>query len=94
MHEDSQVDPRISAAAAHWSHRMVTNGVPLADFQQVTNSISNWEDWCSAWTIRGNVHAGLAEEAEVNGGLKTASGHFQTASVCYHFGKFLFVDNP
>ena len=39
-------DPRIIAAAAHWSHRMVTNGVPLADFQDVTNNINRWEDWC------------------------------------------------
>ena len=91
MHDDKQVDPRILAAAVHWSHRMVTNGVPLADFQQVTSSISKWEDWCSAWIVRGNVHAGLAKEAESGGNFKTAAGHFQTASVCYHFGKFLFM---
>ena len=33
-------DPRIIAAAAHWSHRMVTNGIPLADFKDVTNNIN------------------------------------------------------
>ena len=29
-----------------------------------------------------------------DGSNLTASHHFITASVCYHFGKFLFVHNP
>jgi 2,6-dihydroxypseudooxynicotine hydrolase len=70
---------------------MVTNGVPLADFQQVTGNIVNWEEWCPAWVLRGDVHLGLAELAEAEGRLRSAADHFQTASVCYHFGKFLFV---
>ena len=56
-------DSRIITAAAHWSHRMVTNGVPLADFQDVTNNIDRWEDWCSAWCERGSIHENLAKIA-------------------------------
>lgn len=84
-------DPRIVAAAAHWSHRMITNGVPLADFQDVTAEIRHWDEWCSAWVAKGNVHRSLGESAADEGRMLTAGGHFSTAAVCYHFGKFLFV---
>jgi dipeptidyl aminopeptidase/acylaminoacyl peptidase len=91
MQDERQVDPRVSAAGMHWAHRMVTNGVPLADFQQVAGSISSWEEWCPAWVLRGGVHFDLGAAAESEGRLRSAGDHFQTASVCYHFGKFLFV---
>ena len=85
------VDPRIASAAAHWSHRFVSNGVPLADFQDVTGSITRWEDWCGAWSERGEVHRALGDAA-LEGGYRLSAGeHFTTAAVCHHFGKFLFV---
>lgn len=90
----NSTDPRISAAAAHWSHRMVTNGVPLADFQDVTTSITHWDQWCSAWVARGKVHEALGMAAEAEDRQRTAAEHFVTAAVCYHFGKFLFVHDP
>jgi 2,6-dihydroxypseudooxynicotine hydrolase len=87
----SEKDPRVAAAAAHWSHRLVANGVPLADFQDVTDGIDRWEDWCAAWVARGDVHLALGEESEAAGYGLSAGEHFTTAAVCYHFGKFLFV---
>ena len=88
---DTQIDPRVASAAAHWSHRFVTNGVPLADFQDVTGSIQSWDAWCAAWVDRGNVHDGLAQDAASAGHMRSAADHWTTAAVCYHFGKFLFV---
>ncbi|SLN65219.1 alpha/beta hydrolase family protein [Roseisalinus antarcticus] len=85
------VDPRIVSAAAHWSHRFVSNGVPLADFQDVTGSITRWEDWCSAWTDRGAVHESLGDASLDRGHRLSAGEHYTTAAVCHHFGKFLFV---
>lgn len=87
-------DPRISAAKQHWAGRMISNGVPLADFEDVTGSIDRWEDWCAAWDARGDVHRGLAETAMAEDRRLSAGQHFVTAAACYHFGKFLFVDDP
>lgn len=84
-------DPRVASAAAHWSHRFVANGVPLADFQDVTNGITAWEDWCAAWVARGDVHLALGEASLAEGHRLSAGEHFTTAGACYHFGKFLFV---
>ena len=91
MNTDNTIDPRVAAATAHWAHRMVTNGVPLADFQDVTSSISQWDAWCDAWVARGQVHEDLGEAALAEGGRLSAGQHFATAAVCHHFGKFLFV---
>jgi len=85
------IDPRVASAAAHWSHRFVANGVPLADFQDVTGSIRTWDEWCSAWVARGAVHEGLAREAAATGHMLSSAAHWTTAGVCHHFGKFLFV---
>lgn len=85
------IDPRVASAAAHWSHRFVTNGVPLADFQDVTGALTRWDDWCAAWVERGAVHEGLARAAEAAGHKRSAATHWTTAGVCHHFGKFLFV---
>jgi len=49
-------DPRVEAALNHWAPRFVANGIPLTDFQEVTDSIEKWEDWCSAWAARGEIH--------------------------------------
>lgn len=93
MKEDGStpIDPRVAAASAHWSHRFVSNGVPLADFQDVTSSITQWDEWCDAWVVRGDVHRGLGDEALAAGHGLSAGQHLTTAAVCYHFGKFLFV---
>lgn len=87
----SEKDPRIVSATAHWAHRMVTNGVPLADFQDVTDGISTWEEWLTAWVAKGEVHEGLAEQATDAGHDRTAAEHLTTAAACYHFAKFLSV---
>jgi len=91
--DEIERDPRILAAASHWSHRMVTNGVPLADFQDVTNNINRWDDWCSAWVERGNIHKSLGQRAFSESRLLSYGEHLATASICYHFGKFLFVND-
>jgi 2,6-dihydroxypseudooxynicotine hydrolase len=87
-------DPRVEAAISHWAPRFVVNGVPLADFQEVTSSCERWEDWCSLWSERAAIHEKLAVEALETGHTLTAAGHYTRAAVCYHFGKFLFVIDP
>lgn len=84
-------DARVAQAAAHWSHRMVANGVPLADFQEVTGTLSRWDDWCPAWEARGAVHEGLGRAALAEGRRRSAGEHLTTAAACFHFAKFLFV---
>ena len=87
-------DSRILAAKTHWSGRMVTNGVPLSDFNDILDSIEVWEDWCQKWSKKGDFHKDLATTALAENRTISAASHYKTASICYHFGKFLFVDYP
>ena len=86
-------DPRVEAAISHWAPRFVINGVPLTDFQEVTASIERWEDWCSAWSARAAIHEELGNKAHAEGFELSAGEHWTRAAVCYHFGKFLFVND-
>jgi dienelactone hydrolase len=88
---DHKTDPRVVAATAHWSHRFLANGIHLADFQDVTGSIAGWDDWCAAWSAKGDVHYALAENSLSAGHTRSAGEHFTAAAVCNHFGKFLCV---
>src|SRR5256886_12226440 len=84
-------DPRVGAAIAHWAPRFVSNGVLLADFEEVTAGIGRWEDWCRAWCERGEVHEALGREALAQGYRLTAGEHLVRSAMYYHFAKFVFV---
>jgi len=87
-------DPLLSAALAHWGARFVANGVVLTDFEEVTKSISSYNDWCRAWSARAAHHEQLGREALARGHNLTAGECLQRAGVYYHFGSFLFAHDP
>jgi len=86
-------DTRVESAISHWAPRFVINGVPLTDFQEVTGAVDRWEDWCAAWSARAAIHEELGKKALADGFKRSAGEHFTRAAVCYHFGKFLFVND-
>ena len=68
-------DPRVAFAISHWAPRFVSNGVILADFQEVTDGVERWEDWCAAWCARAAVHEALGREALAEGYKLSAAEH-------------------
>jgi pimeloyl-ACP methyl ester carboxylesterase len=84
-------DERVAAAIAHWAPRFVTNGVDMNDFQTVTGSVETWDEWLPAWRANGDMHAGLAREAEEAGRTRTAGEAWNRAALSYHFGKFVWM---
>ncbi len=91
---NDEQDVLVREAISHWAPRFTTNGVAVADFQKVTSSVMRWEDWADAWASAGSVHEGLGREALEQERWRSAGIHLSTASVYYHFGKFVFVDCP
>ncbi len=87
-------DARVSSAISHWAPRFVSNGVLLADFEEVTASLERWEDWCAAWSRRAAVHEELGRDSLKNGFRLTAGEHLVRAAIYYHFAKFVFVQDP
>ncbi|MPY71188.1 MAG: alpha/beta hydrolase [Alphaproteobacteria bacterium] len=87
-------DPRIDTVISLFRPRMISSGVPLADFEDAISGLERWEDWCPRFAARGAFHEGLAREALAAGHALSAAGHFDTAAILYHFGKFMFGDYP
>jgi dipeptidyl aminopeptidase/acylaminoacyl peptidase len=84
-------DSRVSSAISHWAPRFVSNGVLLADFEDVTSSIDRWDEWCAAWSARAKVHEDLGRSALREGYKLSAGEHLVRAAIYYHFAKFVFV---
>ena len=87
------MDDRVASAIAHWGPRFTANGVTVADFETVTRRIARWDDWCATWCDKAAEHEALGREALAEGRTLSAGGHLSQASVYYHFGKFVFVDD-
>jgi 2,6-dihydroxypseudooxynicotine hydrolase len=87
-------DPRVISAISHWAPRFVSNGVLLADFEDVTGGLERWEDWCAAWSARAKAHEELGRSALKENFKLTAGEHLIRAAIYYHFAKFVFVQDP
>jgi dienelactone hydrolase len=84
-------DERVTAAAAHWALRFVSTGVELGAFQSTLKRIGAWRDWCSEWGVTARRYEAIAEAAEARGDTQTAGEAWIRASLCWHFGKFVFM---
>ena len=84
-------DAKVQSAISHWAPRFVSNGVLLADFEEVTRGLERWDDWCRAWSARAATHENLGRKTLADGFRFSASEHLTRAAVCYHFSKFVFV---
>src|ERR1700733_12904223 len=87
-------DARVAAAAAHWGYRFTSNGTDYGDFTATLARIVRWDDWCREWGVTASHYEQLAEAAEAAGRQETASGAWRRASLAWHWGKFVFVDDP
>lgn len=88
------IDPRIAHAIDHFGPRYTANGVTLSDFRDVTGSIERWGDWCRAWSARALIHENMGRSALAAKQFVSAGEHLNRAAACYHFGKYLFSEDP
>jgi len=87
-------DARVADAAAHWGYRFTSNGTDYGDVTATLARITRWADWCREWGVTATHYEQLAEAAEDAGQLATAAGAWQRAALAWHWGKFVFVDDP
>src|SRR5690606_12865008 len=55
--------------------------------------VDRWEDWCAVWSARGEIHETIGRRSLEAGHRLSAGEHLTRAAACYHFGKFVFVDD-
>lgn len=90
----ARIDERVASAIAHWAPRFTTNGVSVWDFERITRGVSRWEDWCAAWCQVAGEHEALGRRALDEDRRLSAGQHLVQAAVYFHFGKFVFVEDP
>ena len=86
-------DERVAAANAHWAARFIANGTSYSDFTQTMARINVWDDWCREWGRTAQHYEQLAGAAEAAGHTVTAGEAWRRAALCWHWGKFVFVDD-
>jgi 2,6-dihydroxypseudooxynicotine hydrolase len=86
-------DERVASAAKHWALRFVSNGVELGAFQSTLQRIERWERWCAEWGVTAQHYEAVAAAAESRGDTLTAGESWIRAAMCWHFGKFVFMDD-
>ena len=89
----SKQDERVTAANAHWAARFIANGTSYSDFQATMARITAWDDWCREWGRTAQYYEQLAQAADAAGQQLTAGGAWRRAALCWHWGKFVFVDD-
>jgi len=90
----SVADERVQAAAVNWAPRFSANGTDFSDVQATLARIERWEEWCREWGRTAARYEALAERAQERGRQRTAAGAWRRAALCWHWGKFVFVDYP
>ena len=86
-------DERVVAANAHWAARFIANGTSYSDFQATMARITVWDEWCREWGRTAQYYEQLADTADAAGRKLTAGGAWRRAALCWHWGKFVFVDD-
>jgi 2,6-dihydroxypseudooxynicotine hydrolase len=89
-----QQDERVRIAVSHWAPRFVANGVDLSDFHATLARIQMWSQWLAEWAKTAREYEALAREAEARGHAVTAAEAWRHAALCWHFGKFVFMEDP
>ena len=84
-------DPRVSLAIAHWGPRFIQNGVNYNDFVATTGRIDHWDEWLPEWSRTADAYEDRAVQAERDGHWFTAGTWWRNASICRHFGKFVWT---
>jgi dienelactone hydrolase len=89
-----QQDARVRIAVSHWAPRFVANGVDLSDFNATLARIQTWSQWLAEWAKTARQYEALAQQAEARGHAVTAAEAWRRAALCWHFGKFVFMEDP
>jgi len=87
-------DTLLETAVANWGPRFTANGVDASDYQRITAPLTDWSQWCGAWSVGAQEYLALADAAIARDQGRSAGEHLARAATYFHFGKFLFVHAP
>ena len=75
------------------TYRMLADGMILQDIR-LAASIAEWSEWGDFWIRRALEHEQLALNSFERSYAQTAGEHLVRASLCAHYGQFLYFEYP
>jgi dienelactone hydrolase len=88
-----EVDDLVDQAFRLWGPRMILGGVYFNDFESARRQIRQWSEWLDVWSEYGAAHRAAGERFEGERAYLSAGNAYRRAAACYHFAKFVWVDN-
>jgi 2,6-dihydroxypseudooxynicotine hydrolase len=76
------------------TYRMLADGMILQDIRAAREEVADWAAWGPFWSDRARVHEAQATECLTLGYRVTAGQHLVRASLCAHYGQFLYFAFP
>ncbi|HEX3490598.1 MAG TPA: alpha/beta fold hydrolase [Streptosporangiaceae bacterium] len=84
------MDDRLDAMYERFTWRILSNYVSPWEFEQLKQEVTDFEQWCGAWSAQARTHVDRADTALAAGRRLTAGDAYLRAGLLYHWASFLF----
>ena len=85
------MDERLAAMYRRFTWRILSNYVTPWEFEQLKAEVTDYEQWCAAWSRHAAAHAGRGDEALAAGRRLTAGDAYLRGALAYHWASFVFT---
>ena len=84
------MDDRLETMYERFTWRILSNYVSPWEFEQLRQEITDYEQWCGAWSAQARSHIERGDAALAAGRRLTAGDAYLRAGLFYHWASFMF----
>ncbi len=88
---DTPGDIRLASMYRRFTWRILSNYVTAWEFEQLKARITDYEQWCAAWSEHAAAHVARGDEALAEGHAVTAGDAYLRGALAYHWASFVFT---
>jgi 2,6-dihydroxypseudooxynicotine hydrolase len=85
------VDERLVSMYRRFTWRILSNYVTPWEFEQLKSEITDYEQWCAAWSQHAARHVERGDAALAAGRRRTAGDAYLRGALAYHWASFVFT---
>jgi pimeloyl-ACP methyl ester carboxylesterase len=86
-------DERLESMYRRFSWRIMSNHVAPWEFETLKSQITDYEQWCGAWSALAAENEARGDEAAAAGNRQTAGEAYIRAGLQLHWASFMFTHN-
>ena len=85
------MDARLVSMYRRFTWRILSNYVTPWEFEQLKSEITDYEQWCAAWSRHAGRHVERGDTALAAGRRLTAGDAYLRGALAYHWASFVFT---